>query len=233
MALLGTLKLAGDTLRYTPSIAVAAGQVVRVGSFCGVAPRAIAAATEGELSLAGEYELPAAAVNIAQGDEAFWDVSADAVTNVGIGNIRIGRFTRAMTSGAGYARVRLEQSLNERFANRTIVPIDLTSASHTVTDAQFGTILDVTGSGTYVVTLPAVSVGVDVIIRAASAAADITVSPNASDAIFGNGRAAATHDDKDLILASATLNIGDYVHLRGTTAGWVLEDADATITYEA
>ena len=50
----------GDLLDYTPSSAVAAGDVVVIGSLVGVAPRAIAANAVGALAVEGVFEIPCA-----------------------------------------------------------------------------------------------------------------------------------------------------------------------------
>ena len=50
----------GDVLDYTPSSAVAAGDVVVIGSLVGVAPRAIAANAVGALAVEGVFEIPCA-----------------------------------------------------------------------------------------------------------------------------------------------------------------------------
>ena len=50
----------GDLLDYTPSSAVAAGDVVVIGALVGVAPRAIAANAVGALAVEGVFEIPCA-----------------------------------------------------------------------------------------------------------------------------------------------------------------------------
>ena len=50
----------GDVLDYTPSSAVAAGDVVVIGALVGVAPRAIAANAVGALAVEGVFEIPCA-----------------------------------------------------------------------------------------------------------------------------------------------------------------------------
>jgi predicted RecA/RadA family phage recombinase len=50
----------GDLLDHTPSSAVAAGEVVVIGSLVGVAPRAIAANALGALAVEGVFEIPCA-----------------------------------------------------------------------------------------------------------------------------------------------------------------------------
>ena len=50
----------GVLLDYTPAAAVAAGDVVVIGSLVGVAPRAIAANAVGALAVEGVFEIPCA-----------------------------------------------------------------------------------------------------------------------------------------------------------------------------
>lgn len=50
----------GDVLDYTPTSAVAAGDVVVIGALVGVAPRPIAANALGSLAVEGVYSLPCA-----------------------------------------------------------------------------------------------------------------------------------------------------------------------------
>jgi predicted RecA/RadA family phage recombinase len=60
----------GDLLDYTPAAAVAAGDVVVIGSLVGVAPRAIAANAVGALAVEGVFEIPCATgATGAQGSE--------------------------------------------------------------------------------------------------------------------------------------------------------------------
>ena len=60
----------GDVLDYTPAAAVAAGDVVVIGSLVGVAPVAIAANAMGSLSIDGVFSMPCATG--AQGSAINW-----------------------------------------------------------------------------------------------------------------------------------------------------------------
>ena len=63
----------GDVLDYTPGSAVAAGDVVVIGSLVGVAPRAIAANALGSLAIDGVWEMPCATgATGAQGSAINW-----------------------------------------------------------------------------------------------------------------------------------------------------------------
>jgi predicted RecA/RadA family phage recombinase len=81
----------GDLLDYTPSSAVAAGDVVVIGSLVAVAPVAIAANKMGALSIEGVYSMPCATgATGAQGDAIKWVAAsgvADATTGVAAGKL--------------------------------------------------------------------------------------------------------------------------------------------------
>jgi predicted RecA/RadA family phage recombinase len=63
----------GDVLDYTPASAVAAGDVVVIGSLVGVAPRPIAANAVGALAIEGVYSMPCATgATGAQGSAINW-----------------------------------------------------------------------------------------------------------------------------------------------------------------
>jgi predicted RecA/RadA family phage recombinase len=63
----------GELLNYTPAAAVAAGDVVVIGSLVAVAPRAIAAGSVGALAVEGVFEMPVATgATGAQGSAISW-----------------------------------------------------------------------------------------------------------------------------------------------------------------
>ena len=63
----------GDVLDYTPASAVAAGDVVVIGTLVGVAPRPIAANATGSLAVEGVFALPCATgATGAQGSAINW-----------------------------------------------------------------------------------------------------------------------------------------------------------------
>jgi len=63
----------GDVLDYTPAAAVAAGDVVVIGSLVGVAPVAIAASARGSLAIDGVWSMPCASgATGAQGSAINW-----------------------------------------------------------------------------------------------------------------------------------------------------------------
>jgi predicted RecA/RadA family phage recombinase len=63
----------GSLLDHTPAAAVAAGDVVVIGSLVAVAPRAIAAGSVGALAVEGVFDLPVATgATGAQGSAISW-----------------------------------------------------------------------------------------------------------------------------------------------------------------
>lgn len=81
----------GDVLDYTPAAAVAAGDVVVIGSLVGVAPVAIAANAQGALAIDGVWSMPCATGSTgAQGSAINWYATsgvADAATGTAAGKL--------------------------------------------------------------------------------------------------------------------------------------------------
>ena len=81
------------------------------------------------------------------------------------------------------------------------------------------------------ITLPAVQIGAVFIIvnKAADGAAKLTISPNADDKFLTNIAGSVGTNDKDIILAKATQNQGDFVKLVGLNAdGWLIDSISGT-----
>ena len=80
-------------------------------------------------------------------------------------------------------------------------------------------------------TLPAVVVGASFIIvnTASPASSKLTISPNSNDKFLVDIAGAAGTDNKDIILAKATQDQYDYVHLVGLSSnGWLIQDVRGT-----
>jgi predicted RecA/RadA family phage recombinase len=73
----------GDLIDHTPGSAVAAGGVVVVGSFVGVAPRPIAANAPGVLAVEGVFEVPklptGAEGAVTAGQKVYWYATSGVV----------------------------------------------------------------------------------------------------------------------------------------------------------
>jgi predicted RecA/RadA family phage recombinase len=91
----------GDILDHTPASAVAAGDVVVIGSLVAVAPRAIAANALGALAVDGVYEMPCASgATGAQGSAINWYATsgvAHATTGVAAGKLAKARVAADVT----------------------------------------------------------------------------------------------------------------------------------------
>lgn len=86
------IKTAG-VVDYTPGTAVAAGDIVVVGTIVGIAPVAIAANELGSLVIEGEVEGPKTAAQAQSGGAlAYWDSDPGEFTTASSGNTLAGVF---------------------------------------------------------------------------------------------------------------------------------------------
>jgi len=102
----------GDRRDYTPSGALAAGQVVPFGitpaGFVGINESAIAADAKGSLNLSGEHTFAKVDGTAAlDGAPAFWDVSESEMTPTDTDNILAGVFIGAVASAVVTCRVNI------------------------------------------------------------------------------------------------------------------------------
>ena len=97
----------GDLIDYTPSSAVAAGDVVLVGDTVTVAPRPIAAGKLGAVAVEGVFKLPKASGAISQGVIVYWDATAGNITTTATNNKRAGKAAAAAASGDAVVAVLL------------------------------------------------------------------------------------------------------------------------------
>ncbi len=84
---------------YTPSSAVAVGDVVVLGDLFCVAEQSIAANVKGALSTKGGYILPKASGAISQGVIVYWDATAGNITTTSTSNKRAGKAAEAAATG--------------------------------------------------------------------------------------------------------------------------------------
>lgn len=102
----------GDSIIYTPSTDVAAGDVVVQGDLVGIALQPIPANVLGSLAVAGVFDVvKASATEFAAGALVYWDATNKlAVTSGGEGaNKLMGKAVAAAGDGATTVRVRLSQ----------------------------------------------------------------------------------------------------------------------------
>jgi len=77
---------AGDSINYTPGVAVDAGDVVVQGELVGVANQDIAANVLGALSIKGVYEMDSITGSYSAGDKVYWDDTNNRTTTTATGN---------------------------------------------------------------------------------------------------------------------------------------------------
>lgn len=114
-------------------------------------------------------------------------------------------------------------------------PLLIKSADYTVTAADSGAIIVVTGVDK-TMTLPATAAGMwfTFVLASAglSAGTGLSISPNAADKIMGNGFTSA--DDKDAVLAGSGDREGDSISLIGDGVdGWYITGVTGTWTRQA
>lgn len=102
----------GLTVDYTPTSAVAAGDVVVQGELVGVAKQPIAANKLGALAVAGVFDFPkatGAGTAIAAGANCYWNAGAQQATTTATGNKLIGKSVRAAADADATVRIRMSQ----------------------------------------------------------------------------------------------------------------------------
>lgn len=97
----------GDTVSFTNTEAVVAGQGATMGQLFGVAATDAEPGETFEASVVGVFELPKAAGVIAAGARVYWRSDIDAVTTVASGNRLIGASIIDAADGATTTVVRL------------------------------------------------------------------------------------------------------------------------------
>jgi len=105
---------AGSSIDYTPTAAVAAGDVIVQANLVGVATRPIAANELGALAVAGVFDFPkstGAGSAIPIGSTVYWDATGQvATTSAGAGaNELLGKTTLVNVDADATVRVRLSQ----------------------------------------------------------------------------------------------------------------------------
>lgn len=98
----------GETVTLTaPDGGVISGQMVLIGSLFGVCQFDAVAGASVEVALCGVFDLPKAAVAVAEGADVYYKVSTAQITTVGDGDYIVGAATEAAAQFAGTCRVRL------------------------------------------------------------------------------------------------------------------------------
>lgn len=100
----------GLNIDYTPTVAVAAGDVIVLGDLVGVAGRPLATNEPGALAVTGVFDF-AKATNVAYtvGTILYWDDTNNIVTTTATGNKQLGKSVRAAATTDPTVRVRMTQ----------------------------------------------------------------------------------------------------------------------------
>ena len=102
----------GESIDYTPSADVAAGDVVQQGKLVGVAKLDIKANELGALALCGVYEMTVkTGDSIAVGDTVYFDKTAGTITKTGAAGLVPFGYAVTAGTGGGRCKVRLEQGI--------------------------------------------------------------------------------------------------------------------------
>jgi predicted RecA/RadA family phage recombinase len=96
---MASFKQQPGTWPYTPSSAVAAGDVVVLTDGIAVASRPIAANTLGAVEVEGVFTMPKAAEALALGAVVYWNTTNSNITATSAGGKRAGKVATAAVSG--------------------------------------------------------------------------------------------------------------------------------------
>ncbi|MFA6134566.1 MAG: DUF2190 family protein [Phycisphaerae bacterium] len=101
----------GESIDYTPTSAVAAGDVVVQGDLIGVAKTPIAANALGSLAVWGVFDVPKATTGgsgLTAGTTVYWDATNKVATTTSTGNKQLGKVVTAAADADATVRVRLD-----------------------------------------------------------------------------------------------------------------------------
>jgi len=102
----------GDSIDYTPALAVDAGDVIVQDELVGVAKLDIAAGALGALAVAGVFDFPKSTGSssaIVAGDNCYWDAGNEVATTTASTHKLIGKAVAAATDDDTTVRVRMNQ----------------------------------------------------------------------------------------------------------------------------
>lgn len=113
MAAIANYVQEGDAIDYTPGADVAAGDVIDLGTFVGIAKAAIASGTLGALSLEGVFDVNKySGESHAIGDTIYWDAGTSTATKTSAySEATMGKCVKAAASGDSTTRVKLLPAL--------------------------------------------------------------------------------------------------------------------------
>lgn len=226
----------GESINYTPAAAVAAGKIVQMGGFIGIAKRPIAAGALGVLAITGVFAFAksgSSGPTFEPGDPVFFTLATSLASRTGgSGTIHVGTCTESAGASATTVKAKLlPHGLPAWLQGKLWEDVTLAGGNKTLDAEDVGKVLNVTvGHATNVITLPATGAAFrSFVIRCGATGQRIAVSPNASDKIMGPDIAGV--DDTDMIMAAATSTAGDYLAFGyGGTDGWMIDGRLGTFT---
>ena len=105
-------KSEGKTINYTPSGAVAAGDVIVIGDIVAVATVPIAANTLGAVDVEGVFQFPKGVTSssaISAGAKLYWDASGEVVTTTSASNKVAGYAVESALAATAIIQVKLSR----------------------------------------------------------------------------------------------------------------------------
>jgi predicted RecA/RadA family phage recombinase len=103
----------GDSINYTPTVAVVAGDVVVQGTLIGIAKVAIPANTLGALAVKGIFRFAKGVLStdaLTAGATVYWDAGSEVATATASGNTFLGKVETAAAAADSTVDVRLGQT---------------------------------------------------------------------------------------------------------------------------
>jgi predicted RecA/RadA family phage recombinase len=225
----------GNSTDFTAAAATDRGDVVVLGNLVGVAADDLTSGAAGVAFLEDNFGLAksgSAGPIFGIGDPVHFDITTRLAVKPKLDSVYMGLAAAAAGTSDTVVYVRRENTLPSAMVDRVWEDVTLAGGSKTLDLQDTGKVLNVTvGHATNVITLPAVAVGYDLVIRCGTTGQRVAISPNANDLILGADNSGV--NDKDLLLLAAVANAGDYVHLTyGNADGWLLVAARGNWTRE-
>jgi predicted RecA/RadA family phage recombinase len=179
----------GWCIDYTPSAAVAAGDVVLQGFMIGVAPEPIAAGVKGSLQVTGvaEFVKGTGDNGLTVGAIAYWDDAAKVATSTAASNKYLGKVVIGTTTEVLVKVLMGSMAVVNAVVTAGVVPSATVAASGTASGASpvaLGFTLATAANDVKAVTLPPAAPGRTCIIKN-NAAADLKVFPATGDSMNG------------------------------------------------
>lgn len=238
-----TIYKPGEYIDHTAAATITAGDPVQAaGGIIGIAVNDIASAGTDALLVSGIVKIEHVAVVGNIGDNVWWDAdgspysgtaSSGAATMLGTdGDWWMGTLAQATTTTSTHCYVHLNKA-NPNLPHWPERTWETKSANYTIDAQDVGKVIEV-DTDAFTFTLPATSVGIDVIFVnvGADAAVAVNLSPNANDKIMGADVAGT--DNKDQINTKTTAIHGDWMHIVSEgTNGWYIIGSRGTWAEEA